>query len=348
MKIEIGENLRRLRHQKDMTQDELAQFLSVTYQAISKWERGEGYPDITMLPSIANFFGVTLDELLGMDDIRRQKRIAELHAEWKDNNAVGRNEENVLIMRDALKTYPNEWLFTVQLITSLEKCGESEEERAANRAQAIALSERLLEYCPDAEIKNAFLFNICHSYWKNGETAKAVACANKLPSVYKTRENALVVFLPGEEKVKVGQEGIIALTVSLFLQIDGLTQTDAYTAEEKILLLRKFCNVADTLFENSDVPTVCYHKARALIKMAELALEQGCPEDLLSLFIGAVGEINKSGEEGKSLLSSAVTPEAVTPALVKRLNLQRLLTDERYAPLRDDASFAAIREFCDY
>ncbi len=345
MKISISENLKRLRKQKDLTQDELATFLGVSYQAISKWERGEGYPDITLLPAIANYFKVTLDELLGMDDIRSQTRIAEIHMLWKENNALGNNQENIALMRDALKTYPNEWLFTVQLITSLEKCGDSEEAKAANRAQAIALTERLLEYCPDTEIKNAFLYNICDSYWKNGETAKAIACAKRLPSVYKTRENALVMFLEGEEKVKIGQEGIVALIVSMELQMKGLTQTDCYTPEEKLLLLQKFCNIADILYENSDVPTVCYHKALALMRMAEIALEQEDINKSLDLFIKSISEATRNGA-CKSLLSNSITPEAVTPYLLKRLNFQRLIIQDRYAPLRGCEGFKKIREFC--
>ena len=64
MTIYIGENIKRLRLQKELTQEVLAEFLGISFQSISRWERGESYPDITMLPVIANFFDVTVDELL--------------------------------------------------------------------------------------------------------------------------------------------------------------------------------------------------------------------------------------------------------------------------------------------
>ena len=67
MNINIGANIKRLRKAKDITQDELADFLGVSFQAVSKWERGDCYPDITMLPSLANLFDVSLDELIDMD-----------------------------------------------------------------------------------------------------------------------------------------------------------------------------------------------------------------------------------------------------------------------------------------
>ena len=64
MTIYLGENIKKLRREKGITQETLAEFLGVTFQSVSNWERGESYPDITMLPEIAGFFKVSVDELL--------------------------------------------------------------------------------------------------------------------------------------------------------------------------------------------------------------------------------------------------------------------------------------------
>ncbi len=61
---EIGSNIRLLRKAKGVTQEELAEAVHVSFQAVSKWENG-GAPDIDTLPALANFFGVTIDELMG-------------------------------------------------------------------------------------------------------------------------------------------------------------------------------------------------------------------------------------------------------------------------------------------
>ena len=63
MKIKIGEKIRELRKHKDITQEQLAEFLSVTNQAISKWESENGYPDIEYIVPIADYFKVTIDYL---------------------------------------------------------------------------------------------------------------------------------------------------------------------------------------------------------------------------------------------------------------------------------------------
>lgn len=67
MELTIGKKLKNLRRERELTQEELAAHLGISFQAVSKWERGEGYPDITMLPVLAKYFGVTTDALLGMD-----------------------------------------------------------------------------------------------------------------------------------------------------------------------------------------------------------------------------------------------------------------------------------------
>ena len=74
-KIRIGEQIRLLRRKNDVTQDQLAGHLGVTPQAVSRWESGVCYPDMGSLPAIADFFSVSMDELLCYADRRTEKRV---------------------------------------------------------------------------------------------------------------------------------------------------------------------------------------------------------------------------------------------------------------------------------
>ena len=82
MEIQLSKKLKSLRLQNEKTQDELALFLGISSQAVSKWERNDGYPDITLLPKIAGYFHVSVDDLLGVDELTKQRRIDDVTAEY--------------------------------------------------------------------------------------------------------------------------------------------------------------------------------------------------------------------------------------------------------------------------
>ena len=73
MQLDIGQKIRELRRRDGRTQEELAQAIGVTSQAVSRWESGGSYPDMEIIPSIANYFGVSIDELFGYDNERSRK-----------------------------------------------------------------------------------------------------------------------------------------------------------------------------------------------------------------------------------------------------------------------------------
>ncbi|MBR2822131.1 MAG: helix-turn-helix transcriptional regulator [Clostridia bacterium] len=73
--MEMGKEIRRLRENRGITQEALAEALNVTAQSVSKWERGTSMPDVQMLPQIAVFFGVTIDQLFTMTPEQQLERI---------------------------------------------------------------------------------------------------------------------------------------------------------------------------------------------------------------------------------------------------------------------------------
>ena len=110
MNIYFGENLKRFRLDKNLTQEKLADFLGVSFQSISKWERGDTYPDITMLPEIASFFKVSIEELLGVNKAQEEeeiKRLLEEHDNFTDSKLI---KESIYYLKEK---YPND--FRVQL-----------------------------------------------------------------------------------------------------------------------------------------------------------------------------------------------------------------------------------------
>ena len=73
----IGANIARLRKEKNMTQDQLANLMGISFQAVSKWENGLSSPDVSSFPMLADVFGVTIDELFGREAAQREAPAAE-------------------------------------------------------------------------------------------------------------------------------------------------------------------------------------------------------------------------------------------------------------------------------
>ena len=107
MKLTIGENIRNFRKKNDLTQEALADRLGVTYQSISRWENGTTYPDLELIPAIAEVLAVTVDELLGMPQIEKEKRAIEAFDELRrecikrDYNA----DKIVSLLRDIRRNF---------------------------------------------------------------------------------------------------------------------------------------------------------------------------------------------------------------------------------------------------
>ena len=235
MELHIGQNIRRLRLERNLTQEEVAAHLGISFQSVSKWERGDGYPDITLLPALSHYFGTSVDELLGVSELEREAFYENLNREWTENNLAGKHAENVALMRRALKDFPNDALLLVQLSTSLEKLDGTDEEKREHLRRSIAVQEQILRG-EDSEVRNATLFNICFAYMKNGQTEKAIEQAGKLPNLYKTRENALVCLLPdGEERTRIAVAALEPLKWAIDLHLRALNKPEI--SEQCISLL---------------------------------------------------------------------------------------------------------------
>ena len=80
----LGQNIKKFRRNADMTQEELAEMLCISSQAVSRWEVGTAMPDISLLPALCNIFNVSSDELLGIDSSQQQGVIDEIRAKDYD------------------------------------------------------------------------------------------------------------------------------------------------------------------------------------------------------------------------------------------------------------------------
>ena len=116
MTVYLSENIKKLRREKELTQEAMAEFLGVTFQSVSNWERGESYPDITMLPEIAGFFKISVDELLGVNKAENEAEIIK-ELEAYDNLSDEKLKQEII---DRLKEkFPNDFRVLLRYMTCL-------------------------------------------------------------------------------------------------------------------------------------------------------------------------------------------------------------------------------------
>lgn len=176
----LAENLRRYRILKNLTQEDVAGYLNITPQSVSKWERGDCYPDITFLPALANIFETSIDALVGMDTIRAEETRYNIHKTAHEFTQIGDYRSAEKVYRDALLTYPNKPGMILGLAGVMALQGKSEE--------AIELMEKGLPLSNNEKQKATTRATLCFLYLKCGKTEKANDLAATLPHTRESRE----------------------------------------------------------------------------------------------------------------------------------------------------------------
>lgn len=176
----LAENLKKYRIMKNLTQEEVADYLNITSQSVSKWERNECYPDITFLPALANIFETSIDLLIGMDTIRAEETRYNIHKTAAEYQRSGNYEEAEKVYREALLIYPNKPGMILGLAGVLALKGKSDE--------SIELMEKGLPLSNNEKQKSTMRAALCFLYLKAGKTEKAAALASALPHTRESRE----------------------------------------------------------------------------------------------------------------------------------------------------------------
>lgn len=140
MNLEFGKNLKRLRLERNMTQEALAAVLGLSTQAVSRYETEAAYPDIELLPLIAGYFGVSVDALLGVSDTLREHR-RDLY-----NDELNRTTDpaaRLAILRRWHTEFPDSWEVVSSMVYEMASLPE-------HRREWRTLAEDALARCPES------------------------------------------------------------------------------------------------------------------------------------------------------------------------------------------------------
>lgn len=198
MNIKIGEKIKKLRKEQDVTQEKLGEYLGISFQAISKWENGTALPDITLVPALARFFGVSTDELFAMNPEVEDEKVREYQKEYERLNNLGDIKGNLVLMHKALVEYPRNYQFMINLANSLFWYNATDEQDIESREngyvdEAIKLCERILDDCIEDDIRHSAIQILSFNYHKLGRTEEAKKLAEKMPAMAVCMEMCLSI-----------------------------------------------------------------------------------------------------------------------------------------------------------
>ena len=265
-KIKIGEKIRLLRKKNDVTQDKLAYHLGVTPQAVSRWESGVCYPDMNYLPAIADYFSVTMDELLCYSGAQKAAKVREYLEQVDallDRDRVG---EALELLRTAMAEVPSDaslQLETAQVLSlyagMLEESNGGERARAAMDAaltEAVSLCRHILEDCTDESMRDETKKVLCDIYAHQlDDVVRAEEIADQLHGMSVSREIIRATMLTGDVAFSQAQRNLIHFADNMWWHLYNLACVpdiagDRYSPAEQIAILEKGVALFEVIFDD--------------------------------------------------------------------------------------------------
>ena len=272
MQLDLGQKIRELRRRDGRTQEALAEAIGVTSQAVSRWEANGGYPDMEMIPSIANYFGVSIDELFGYNN-ERSKKIDELAAKIDQMNFQNNGEdinidECISLARNALIEFPGNEKIMMCLASVLYNAGyvrhgeyhlsdddgydvlDVETHRTYPEwKEAISLYEKLLKTMENGEPRHRVIRELTQLYLNTGEHTRALEVIETAPDIYGAREFLRAKAVDGKKRAEAYGAALLKIVRACSeLMVSGVIANEKnISVVEKVQSLRGAIEIFDTI-----------------------------------------------------------------------------------------------------
>ena len=182
--MNIGLKIKQLRQKQNLTQEDLGEMLSISSKSISRWELGITYPDISLLPIIANIFKITTDELLEVDIFKQEERVKDIIKKTRD---CGTDYEKAFnIIKNGRKDYPNNYqILDKYLFYLIGGIADNDNDLIINNEEeVINISNFILNGCNDEIIRLNALNYKAKVLYARGDKKGAIELLNSFPSFY--------------------------------------------------------------------------------------------------------------------------------------------------------------------
>lgn len=319
MSIYFSEKFKNLRKKFDLTQDQIADIFHVSPQSVSRWETGANYPDVEILPHMAIFFKVTVDELLGTEAILGEENAKEYIRVIRNFLNSGRLYDAIDTAHKATKEYPLNPSLHYHLVQALSvACSEQtsgyKENTKKFKDEIIAISERIINLT-DYKSSLGHRVQIIEQYAKWGMKEEAKKILDTLPAeIWDTQEPWTGLVLDGEEWRKNQQLRIIRTKYLLEYLISGYVNKADLNTLQKIEYRKAKMQIESLIdkigYDNADDMVSHLELALQNIGIAELYCEAGDAENALDYVEKAtqdsmyhIDQMDKTNADGSNYMA---------------------------------------------
>ena len=189
--MNIGNKIKELRKQRGVTQEQLADSIGVSFQAVSKWENNIALPDITLAPALASYFGVSMDILFdfNLQEIE-DKAFAIAKESWKYRGSDWEKARNII--DEGLKTYPDNVILLINRLYVMN----SEE----TPDEVITIALKIIDLSKDEAIKYDACQFLAYAYKAKGDFESARKAIDIIPDIRFSNQRLKATILEGKEK----------------------------------------------------------------------------------------------------------------------------------------------------
>ena len=255
--MEIGNIIRTKRRAKDMTQEELAEKMSVSISAVSQWECGKSIPDLTMIPALCSVLDVSADELLGVDRAKKHEQIREIIDEADELGCRGYLTEACDILEKGLKRFPESFVLETSLMNSAALLYYRNREKNHRYGErALELGERILLNSKDSGLRANAVQTLIGVYGFFGNFTRQEELLEQTISIWQSREVQSTSVYRGDRGIACTQILLGDLIQLMYAELMGNRQRDNgenwLTEDELAAVHDKLLKINHILYENGD------------------------------------------------------------------------------------------------
>lgn len=195
--IKLGEKIKSLRKQKNISQEVFANYLGVSFQAVSKWENGYTMPDVALIPAIASFFGVSTDELFDFNLLEIEQQVDAICDEAYRYRFTD-TEKSERILREGLQRFPGNDIILNNLLYTLDYQTRADE--------VITLCKTLMESTRDDSVKYDACRILASCYKENGQSDLVKPTLELIPEIYFSKLELMASLLEGDDSYEAAQK----------------------------------------------------------------------------------------------------------------------------------------------